>query len=188
MKNYPVVRLEQPRGPVFRTVIRANFQVGNRAARALDVKIDEMQGIVAHGLSDKLGDLGVPSDRTVRQWEHDWVDYPEQMIKAGIVGVSDILPALRIYLNFNGYGVSMQQASLPYGHSSVPSQITERMEPVTWLEGLYKISLLVSAICLVGSILKGAHNPPTQHYIPPPKYSHSRPLSIMDRGNRYRRH
>ncbi len=187
MENYQILRLEQPRGPVFETVIRANFQVGNRAARALGINMDEMQGIVAYGLSDKLGNLGVPSDRTVRQWEFERFDYPEQMIKAGFVSVVEILPPLRTYLDFNGYGASMQQASLLDGPSSVPSQITQIVEPVAWLESLFKISLFIGAICLAGSILKGARNPPNQRYNPPPKHSHTRPLSLADRRNRYRR-
>lgn len=186
MENYQILRFEQPRGPVFGSVVRANFQVGNRAARALGVNIDEMQRIVAHGLSDKLGDLGVPSDRTIRQWESDRFDYPEQMIKAGFVSVSDILQPLRSSLNFNEYGASMQQASLFYGHSSIPPQITQRTESVAWFGGLCKLSLILGAICLAGSILKDALNPPTQHYSPPPNYSHPRPLSVADRRNRYR--
>ena len=186
MENYQVLRLEQPRGPVFGTAIRANFQVGNRAARALGININEMRGIVARGLSDTLGDLGVPSERTIRHWESDRFDYPEQMIKAGMVNVSDILPPLKTYLDFDGYEASMQQPSSSYGDSATSSHVTQRKGPVAWLEGFCKISLFLGATWLVGSVLKDASNPHAQHHIVPPRRSRRRPLSVTDRRNRWR--
>jgi hypothetical protein len=93
-----VIRLEQPRGPVFDAVVRANYQLGRRMSKQLPIKAGEIDGQLAWGLAPRLEDKGVPSDRRVREWIKEMPDFPEKMIQSGIIRESDILPVVRPYL------------------------------------------------------------------------------------------
>ena len=101
--------MEQPRGPVFDAVVRANYQLGRRMGKALHVKAKEMDGRLAWGLGDGLGRNGVPSDRRVREWMAEMPDFPETMIWSGIINEIHILPWLRPYLTSGDSTARLEQ-------------------------------------------------------------------------------
>ncbi len=85
----------ESRGPWWSEEVKANFILGRRMAAKEGFNVGRVDAHVADVLSDKLGDYGMPHERTIRGWVQKDQDLPERMIEL-IEG--EILPNLSRYL------------------------------------------------------------------------------------------
>lgn len=157
MQNPRTVGLSQPRGPVFDVLVRANYQLGRRMAQRSSIKTSEADGRLARGLGEKLGRNGAPSDRMVRQWVQELPDYPERMVRAGMISNSDILPELRPFLD-SGTNADLTQA--PAAGSSFNTRQPEPQREVgginaeSWLTSLLELGVFLGGIILACKVLE----------------------------------
>ena len=93
-----VARMES-RGPQFPAKIRANYQLGRRLRRANPTFSNrDVDSKLADQLDADLGRTGVPSPRTVSDWNKTQPDFPERAVRNGVIGAWDLLPIVRPFL------------------------------------------------------------------------------------------
>lgn len=98
MENGKLIAQMSSKGPWYNASVKANCILSRRCVRSGDYSLKDIQGQIAKHMESSLGKYGLPSERTVREWEKKTSDFPNRALTDGVIGLQDIAPPLRRYL------------------------------------------------------------------------------------------
>jgi hypothetical protein len=158
MSQHWIASMEQPRGPVFSSKVRANYQLAWRMARIEGVRRNDLLGQVSSGLAVEIANTGQPSERRIREWVHDYPGFPERMLGIGAISKGDILSGFHHYLQSWVSNASMGQEQPRKVHREVGSE--------SGISGLITTLLLAgAALALMAQVRRPRTGPrPLPHH------------------------
>lgn len=107
------------RGPQFPDEIKANWILAKRFMRAKGYSFGRLESRMSVDLQPYVNKNGLPAERTIQDWKQSDPQFPEKVLKDGMIKPQAILPWLRPICFWEGFHVRQQQ-DVPSERQSEP--------------------------------------------------------------------